>query len=128
MKRTISVLLFAITVVMVGCASPGGWAEALEPKLRCGMSVKEVEKLTQKTVIEMDSPRVWRTHMISSGNTDVWLIFREGKLESVQIAWAEKIMRLASYQRIDLCGQSLLNKEPPPAMIRMPDNKGSLNP
>lgn len=96
-------IILATTLLLFACASPSRWAEALETQLKCGMSVKDVETVSQKTVQTMEVPRGWVTHFLRDGSTDVWLGFRDDKLESVQVAWAEKMMKMATYQRIDLC-------------------------
>jgi hypothetical protein len=67
------------------------------------MSVSEVERLAHRKLIEEDSPRAEMTHYIRDGSTDVWFVFSDDKLKSVQVLWAEKMMRYASYPRRILC-------------------------
>ena len=67
------------------------------------MTIEEVQALVNKPIIEKEAPMNNRTHYIRDGSTDVWFVFRDGKLKSVQILWAHKMMRYASYQQALLC-------------------------
>jgi hypothetical protein len=103
MKNYSRIFLLLISLMMTGCGGPSRWADDISLKLACNMSPQEVEKISGRDLVKLEAPREWATHYIRSGSTDLWLIFKDEKLKSVQVAWAEKMMKMASYQRMDLC-------------------------
>ena len=105
-NRVYIIILFLTT--LSGCKGPSGWAEHLESNLQCGMSIEEVQDLTSKKIIKQDVPREWVTHLIRDNNTDLRLGFKNGKLYAVQIAWAQKMMKIATYQKVNLCQDNKL--------------------
>lgn len=102
--KAIAIVLLAI--LLSACSSgPARWAEETEAQLRCGMSVEDVRSIARREVEQRDVPRDWSTHAIRDGRTDLWLGFPEGRLRWVQVLWAQKMMKMAMYQRRDLCGE-----------------------
>jgi hypothetical protein len=73
-------------------------------KLKCGMNVQDVQAVAQRDIEQSDVARDWSTHAIRDGRTELWLGFPEGKLKWSQVLWAQKMMKMASYQRRNLCG------------------------
>ena len=53
----------------------------------------------------LDSPRPGATHQIGAEGetTQTWLIFKEDKLQSIQLMWTYRLKRLATAQRVELC-------------------------
>jgi hypothetical protein len=100
----ILVLVIALATV-ASCALPSQWAENLEGNVKCNMTVAEVEALAGKKILKESVPRADMTHYIRDDGTDVWFVFEGDKLKSVQILWAHKMMKYASYQRKNLCGE-----------------------
>jgi hypothetical protein len=100
-----SILMF---LFLSGCCGPAKWADNLVSQIECNMSVEEVQKLTNKRIIEMEVPAGWKTHFLRCKNTDVGLGFSNGKLIYVQVSWNQKMMRPAFYQRIDLCTNTMM--------------------
>ena len=97
-------VLFGIVTVLAGCAGPARWAEEFELVAKCDMSVNEVEQITGRAVIEREVPRPHHTHVVKDGRTVLWLVIRDQKLKSVQVAWEGTIkMRVAEYQKRNLC-------------------------
>jgi hypothetical protein len=93
-------------ILLSGCAcGPAEWAEKAEARLECGMSVEDVRNIAGRDIQHMDVPRDWTTDLIRDGSTDLWLGFQDGKLTSVQVLWAQKMMKMAMYQRRDLCAK-----------------------
>lgn len=89
---------------MVGCAtSPAQWAVQLPDRLRCGMTPKEVEAVSERRVVALDPPRTYVTHLIRDEATDVWLVFREERLRSVQLAWMRQLKRVDEEPVRQLC-------------------------
>jgi hypothetical protein len=100
--------LIVVSSLLYGCAScgPASWAEETEARFQCGMSVEDVRKIAGRDVEQRDVPRDWSTHAIRDGSTDLWLGFPDGKLRFTQVLWAQKMMKMAMYSRIDLCGKA----------------------
>lgn len=111
-------------VLVSGCGRPADWATDLEREVRCDMSIEEVKALTTKPLIQVDVPDDRMTHYISDslGTTELRLVFDDGKLKSVQVVWAQRMMKLATYEKTALCGQEMGEDSP---MYRMPDNRGT---
>lgn len=98
--------VIAISACLVGCTcGPARWAEETEARLECGMSVEDVSSIANRDVEQRDIPRDWSTHAIRDGHTDLWLGFPDGKLRWAQVLWAQKMMKMAMYSRVDLCGK-----------------------
>lgn len=91
------------SLMLTACSTPSRWAEKMEQDVSCDISVADVQKLIDKDIIVEDVPRKNRTHYIRSGDTDVWLVFVDNKLKSVQVLWAHEMMKYASYQQVQLC-------------------------
>ncbi len=98
--------VLSLLLVCAGCAQgPAKWAEDAETRVRCGMSVADVRTITGRNPEQLDVPIEWTTHLIRDGSTDLRLGFPQGKLRWVQVVWAQKMMKVAMYQRADLCGE-----------------------
>lgn len=92
-------------VLLAGCANgPARWAEDVAERLECGMAVEQVQRLSSRPLEAMEVPRDWMTHFIRDNATDLWLGFDQGKLRWSQVAWAARMMKMATYQRVDHCG------------------------
>jgi hypothetical protein len=72
------------------------------------MTVSEVQSITKFEVVEMNPPAGWKTHFIRDNATDLYLGFVENELKYIQIAWAQKMMKMAMYQRIDICTNTMM--------------------
>lgn len=96
--------LLAALVFVPGCAGPGTWAEDLADKLKCHMSVEDVKRVSGKSIETMEVPMNWVTHFIRVNDTDLRLGFEQDGLRWVQVAWMAEMKKVASYQRVDLCG------------------------
>jgi hypothetical protein len=102
-----NLLVLSLLLVCAGCAQgPAKWAEDAEARLQCGMSVTEVRSAIGRNPEQLEVPIDWATHLIRDGSTDLRLGFPQGKLRWVQVLWAQKMMKMASYQRADLCGEA----------------------
>lgn len=91
-------------VVMTACAcGPALWAERLEQQVKCGMTPQEVERLAGRPVEPLGES--WATHFIGDEveATRVWLVFKDDKLWSIQLAWMYRLKKMASAQRVNLC-------------------------
>ncbi|MCH9674477.1 MAG: hypothetical protein K0U93_23770 [Gammaproteobacteria bacterium] len=97
-------VLFGVVTVLAGCAGPARWAEEFEQAANCDMSVDDVEKITGRAVIEREVPSSYQTHVVKDGRTILWLVMRDHKLKSVQVAWEQVMkMRVVQYQKRTLC-------------------------
>jgi hypothetical protein len=69
------------------------------------MSLEEVERLAERPVQKVSHP--WATHVIREDGetTQVWFIFKENKLQSVQLAWMYRLKRFATNEGLRLCVQ-----------------------
>ena len=111
MKEAVSeAVTFACAVglllALVGCVpGPAGWAKRLQTKVKCGMSLQEVEQLSGRTIAKLNRP--WATHFTRDdiGGTEAWLVFDDDKLQSVQLAWvkAPQLMTLETAEKVNLC-------------------------
>lgn len=91
-----------VCLLIASCASrPAAWASDLGSKLRCGMSVSEVQGLANRPVEPLN--RDWATHFIRDGATDVWLTFSNGQLSSYQIAWVKPLTIVEKADPVKLC-------------------------
>jgi len=98
------VLGIVLCVALAGCASgPAKWAADLVGKMRCGMSIQEVEAVAAKIVKPLN--RDWGTHFVEDGSTDVWLTFEKNQLKAYQIAWTRGLTIVEKRERVDLCKQ-----------------------
>jgi hypothetical protein len=98
--------LLLLVSLTYGCScGPAHWAEKAASQLRCGMSIEDIQRVTGREVGRVDPPREWVTHLIRDdvSGTDLRLGLADGKLQSVQLLWATRLQRMASYQRQDLC-------------------------
>lgn len=92
-----------------GCAcGPDRWAELVETHVHCGMSPQEIEKLSGRRVTKLDYPSPRGTHVIGEEGeaTEVWLVFKEDKLQEVQLGWMYRMKRMAYAQSVRLCRTS----------------------
>lgn len=87
----------------VGHLNTAKWADDLVGKMRCGMSIQEVEAAAAKTVKPLN--RDWGTHFVEDGSTDVWLTFEKNQLKSYQVAWTRGLTIVEKRERVDLCKQ-----------------------
>lgn len=94
--------------LLAGCCGPANWAETLSTQVKCGMSIAAVQALSHETFIEMEVPAGWKTHYFRNNETDVSFGFVNGKLRYIQVSWNQKMMRTASYQKIDLCTNTMM--------------------
>lgn len=97
-------ILFVGVSFLSGCNKPASWAVQSEPALRCDMTVQEVESIVRRSIIPREVARGWITHEIRDGGTSMNFGFISGKLKYEQIIWEIEPMRMAMYQKIDLCG------------------------
>ena len=67
------------------------------------MTEKEVADRAGLPVNALDPPRPFATHLIRDGATDVWLVFDDGRLRSIQLAWMYALKKMKTDPRIDLC-------------------------
>ncbi len=105
-KRKVVFFGIGILGFLAGCAcGQDRWAELLETKSRCGMSPQEVERLSGRKIIRLDVPTHRGTHVINEEGdaTEVWLAFKEDKLQSVQLGWMYRLKRMAYAQKAELC-------------------------
>ncbi len=106
MRRIRLIITMGLCFFLSGCiwfCGPAGWAERLELKVTCGMSPQQVTDLANHQIAKMDVPTAWGTHLIRDGATDVWLVFRDDKLESMQVAWMYTYGKMLFGQRVRLC-------------------------
>lgn len=114
------VLIHFLLLLIVGCNEPAQWSETLEWNLKCDMNMQTVSSFSKLPIEKLDAPRAWMTHIIRDDQTELWLGFKNEKLKWAQIAWAEKMMRIATFQRIDLCG--IADSSDPNIVYRLPNN------
>jgi len=102
-----SVVLIA-GLVAAGCASgPSQWATQSQLQMRCGQTVEQVAQIAQREVRKVDVPDERRTHLVRDGSTDLWLVFTDGGLRSVQVAWTYQMTNVAMSPRWELCGANI---------------------
>lgn len=109
MHRTRFLTLIGGYLLLSGCVwfcGPASWAERLEAKVQCGMSPQQVEQLANHQIVKMDAPTAWGTHLIRDGTTDVWLVYADDKLQSVQVAWTYTYGKVLFGQPVKLCQAS----------------------
>ncbi|MDU9049763.1 MAG: hypothetical protein Q3M30_13025 [Candidatus Electrothrix sp. Rat3] len=106
MKKLNISIIYAL--FLSGYCGPAKWADNLASQVECGMSIVEVEKLTDKKLTTMEVPAGWKTHFFRSNNTDFSLGVKNGKVRYIQLSWNQKMMRTAYYQRIDLCTNTMM--------------------
>lgn len=113
----------ALLIALLGAAScsslPAQWAEELEDQVRCDMSLDQVQELSEKKLEKIDSG-VRGTHRVSDapGTSEVWFVFVENKLKSVQVVWAHRVMEYAYFEQSTLCEDF----EIPGVRSKLPDN------
>ena len=107
MAKTKAVILgVGVFSLLAGCVcGPDRWAELLETQARCGMSLQEVERLSGRKITRLDVPTHRGTHVIGEEGeaTEVWLVFKEDKLQAVQLGWMYALKRMAYTQKAELC-------------------------
>jgi hypothetical protein len=116
---TMRIFVALLALTLLGCNTPAEWAEQLDSQAKCGMSPVEVERIASRQIVPVKPPRGWATHVIRDDHTEVWLGFSDRKLEWLQVAWAVKMQRMATYQKVDLCG---LSRNDPDARHPLPSN------
>ena len=80
------------------------------------MSMDDVQLLSGRVLLVSESRS--RTHFVSDDLSEVWFVFVENKLKSVQVVWAHRVMEYAFFQQTQLCEDF----EVPAARLRLPDN------
>ena len=110
-NATSTILLFVTVLILSGCCGPANWAENLSREVKCGMSVEGVQALTRRPVEKVEVPRKLTTHIIRDDftGTDLWLGFNDNKLQYVKVLWAYKIMKMASFSRVDIYNNEMLD-------------------
>ena len=58
------------------------------------MSVEEVQRLAGDRIVNGDHPRSWSTHFIRDGSTDIWLVFKDDRVRSTQLAWMYRLKKM----------------------------------
>jgi len=105
-------IVFGVGLLMLaGCVcGPDRWAELLETQVRCGMSPQEVEKLSGRKLAKIDTSSHRGTHVIGEEGeaTEVWLVFKDERLQAVQLGWMYRLKRMAYAQKAELCTGSPL--------------------
>lgn len=100
----LNAFMAVLVAIASGCAAgPENWATDAEMRVRCGMTVDQVSRITGRAIEKADVVDHRRTHFIREGDTDLWLVFTDRGLQSVQVAWAYQPTRTASSQRLELC-------------------------
>lgn len=102
-SRWIIISAFIPSLAAAMCA-PEKWAERFELELKCDMKISEVQALVRNKINAHEVPRFWETHVVQGARTRIGLGFEDGRLKFVQISWSVQMTRMASFQRIDLCG------------------------
>ena len=118
-KKVAAVMLLACALLLMACREPAKWAEELESLATCGMPKAELERIARRPIEVMEVPRGWTTHVIRDESTEVWLGLAEDKLLWLQVAWAAKPTKMATYQKVDLCGST---PDDPHARHPLPSN------
>jgi len=87
-------LLSLMLFVVVGCAhAPARWATQLENRVSCGMSIEQVEILSEAKLVAISGRGPGGTHFLSKGLTTLWFDFVEGQLVSVRPGWTVAMSR-----------------------------------
>ena len=105
-KRGTVILGIGFLSLLAGCVcGPARWAELVETQVTCGMSPQEIEILSGRKLTLLDVPTHRGTHMIGGEgeDTEVWLVFKEDKLQAVQLGWMYRLKRMAYSQKAELC-------------------------
>lgn len=76
---------------------------AFVDKLRCGMTIAEVESLAGSK-LSPQGQRPWGTHILHQGTTDIWLQFDDDKLQSAQVSTLDGLMKMRLWPRAEFCG------------------------
>jgi hypothetical protein len=105
-------LMVVPVVALEGCAmARGRWAENLEGQLQCGMSVQEVQQLTDRDVLELDSPPAGRgTHYVGSETAfaRLWLWFDAANgLQWTRVERVSGLKTVESEPQRELCGDTV---------------------
>ena len=97
-------VLAAGLILLSGCGvtRPARWAETLSSRVTCGMSQSQVAEEARRPVSPLNHS--WGTHVIGDGATEVWLVFENDELRSIQVAWMYALKRMKAEPKIDLCG------------------------
>jgi hypothetical protein len=117
--QTTRIFVAVVVLFIAGCNGPAKWAEQLDSQAKCGMSQDEVERIASHRIVPLQPPHDWATHVIRDERTEVWLGFSDQKLQWLQVAWAIKMQRIATYQKVDLCR---LSANDPYARHPLPSN------
>lgn len=104
MNNRLSVFILSAAFVVGACASNHvpARAGAFVDKLRCGMTIAEVESLAGSK-LRPQGRRPWGTHILHQGTTDIWLHFSDDKLQSAQVFTFDGLMKMKLWPRVELC-------------------------
>src|SRR5262245_56071839 len=98
------IAIFPAVLFTGGCATASKISmENIQARLRCGMSLSEVESIVggRLQALEARDPRL--THLYRSGLADLWLIFDDRKLRSSQVVVVEGILGTKEEPRVNHC-------------------------
>src|SRR5713226_3427186 len=74
--RRVFAVPLAVVMLLGGCSAHWPpWTRDLESRLRCGMSVTEVEAAAGTTLVGLGAKSWLGTHFIRRGRTDLWFDF-----------------------------------------------------
>jgi hypothetical protein len=117
------ILFCLVTALLASCFAKNEgwpkWASSLTTELKCGMSLDELNALTDQAVIVEEGARPWLgKHRINERHTDLWLQFGEnGGLRSIILAQPDSFKTMRLSPRINLCsGESTFRLR-----IRLPE-------
>ena len=87
----------------VSCLNGGRWARDLISKLRCGMTIDEVQYVAEEKVVALAGQGRLGTHYIRRGGTDVWLQVSDRKVVSVLSSQVDSLKTTRLSPRTNLC-------------------------
>jgi hypothetical protein len=103
--RSGRVFVFASLLVVFSCASRlPSWVGGLSTRLRCGMSLDEVQALTPLRLNTLSGKRPWLgMYYFRKGGTDLWLQLEDGRLQSFIVSKVNGLATVRLSPKENLC-------------------------
>lgn len=101
-KTSLACLLLVLGLCCASGREPA-WVQPLITKLECGMSLAEIDDLTDREIQPVQAKEKLGTHRIDGKRADVWLGFEEGGLVTVTSGYIDGITSVHRTPKRNLC-------------------------
>ncbi len=102
-NRIVWLLCFGLSSCLTGAGTPV-WVDDLSARLKCGMTVQEVQAQTSLKLVSLEGAHPWLgTYYFRKNDTDLWIQLEEGKLKSLVVSRPKGLKTVLLSPKRNLC-------------------------